>query len=496
MKTPTTAQRITKDAPRSTLAYKAQGPTLDQFHRQDQFIKGLIGPIGSGKTYAAIFELLMKAHNQPVNLRKPIRQSRWVVARNSYPDLLSATIPDFRAVTDQLPFGKFTMGNIISWKAEYQRSDGTKVDVEVLFKSFDGDQDVKKAKGLQLTGVWVDELSEFHKSNFDMLIGRVGRYPSKVSCPTAWSGVIFTTNACPRDHWLAKLALDHTPENWWVGVQPGGILKSGNQWLNNPKAENVNNLPKDYYLRQVDGKKESWVRQMLANEFVHHSDGRPIHPDFNEQLHVSDLKATSGMPLYLGMDWGRTPACVICQQQPNGQWYVLEEIVLVNCGADRLGETVKRVLNARYDGYSVSQATGDPSGTAMAQTQDETPFDLFALRSGLTGLPAHTNDFEVRVATLDNLLTKIVDGQPAIMIDRSCHSLIGGLSGEYQFRRIQVAGSDRYHDKPDKGPTSHVVESLHYCLMGAGESEVLFDSQWDSVYTDLDELLPDYRMFE
>jgi hypothetical protein len=468
--------------------YKPQGKTLHDFHQAQTHVKGVIGPLGSGKTFGAINELLMSIHNQ-VPDRNGLRDSRWVIARNTYPDLISSTIPDFRSVTDDIPHGEFKMGQVITWHTEYARADGTKVRGHVEFKSFDGDQDVKKARGMQLTGVWVDELAEFNKSNWDMLTGRVGRYPPRDHNPNAIFKCLFTSNACPRDHWLAQLALVNTPSNWWIGVQPGGLSKSGNAWKLNPKAENTNNLPPGYYLNQVGGKKESWIRQNLCNEFVHHSDGRPIHPDFNEQLHVGDLVPIPALPIHIGMDWGRTPAAVIAQQQPNGQWYVLREIVLTNAGSDKLGAAVRRVLNAEYSGMMVQEATGDPSGSSMAQTKDETPLLIFDEYSGLQSQPAYTNDFDLRVAALDALLTKIIEGQPAIMVDRSCQSLIAGLSGAYQFRRVQIAGADKYHDKPDKGPTSHVVESLHYLLMGAGESDNLFIQSWEATMDDL----PDYN---
>ena len=486
-KRPRLAAGTSKDSPRVRLNYKAQGSTLNEFHTRDEFVRGLIGPLGSGKTFAAINEILMRIHNQ-VPDRHNVRDSRWVIARNSYPDLLSATIPDFRSITDNIPFSRFKMGNVISWDVEYARNDGTTVKGHVEFKSFDGEQDVKKARGLQLTGIWVDELAEFGKPNWDMLIGRVGRYPQRDMNPNARHDCLFTSNACPRDHWLAQLALQNTPVNWWIGIQPPGLTRVGNRWVENARAENINNLPDGYYLRQVGGKKESWIRQNLGNEFVHHSDGRPIHPDFNEQYHVADLEPLPAIPLYLGMDWGRTPAAVIAQQQPNGQWFVLKEIVLDNAGADKLGRTVKRVLNAEYSGYTISAATGDPSGTAQSQTKDETPIDIFTEYSGVQALPAHTNDFELRVAALDNLLTQIIEGQPAIMIDRSCQTLIGGLSGAYQFRRVQVTGSERFHDQPDKGPSSHVTESLHYLLMGAGEGDKLFTVEWDSEWEDMGRL--------
>lgn len=492
----TTSNALSRDAPRGTLKYRPQGYKLNEFHNRPEFVRILIGPLGSGKTFAAINDLLNRIHTQTPD-RNNIRRSRWCVARNSFPDLNSATIPDFRSITDRLPFGNFTMGSPPKWTAVYSRADGTTVEAEVLFRSFDGPQDVKKARGMQLSGVWVDELGEFNKENFDMLIGRVKRYPPKVQVPDAAFDVLATSNAVARDHWLAELALVKAPPNWWIGIQPGGVLRVGNAWVENSEAENRNNLPRNYYLDQLGGKKESWIRQNLANEFVHHSDGRPVHPDFNEQIHVAEeLLPLHGVPVHVGMDWGRTPAAVIGQQQPNGQWLILEEIVLVNAGADKLGRMVRRVLNARYSGFVIQEATGDPSGSAMSQTRDETPFDLFDLESGLQSQPAHTNDPEVRFATLDNLLTTLIEGEPALMVDSKCTNLISGLSGQYQFRRVQVTGEERFHDQPDKGPTSHVCEACHYLLMGAGESDVLFNHDYENIMSELDDLSPADHLFE
>ena len=489
------AKGVSKDAPSTTLKYKPQGKVLNEFHLNHEFIRIIIGPLGSGKTFAAINKMLSCIHNQ-IPDKANIRRSRWCVARNSFPDLNAATIPDFRSITDRLPFGHFSMGAPPKWRATYRRADGTTVEAEVMFRSFDGPQDVKKARGMQLTGVWVDELGEFNKENFDMLIGRCKRYPPKVQLPNANFEVLGTSNAVARDHWMAKMALEHHPENWWIGIQPPGVTRIGNRWVENANCENYINLPKGYYQGQIGGKKESWIRQNLANEFVYHSDGRPIHPDFNEQLHVDDLLPLHGVPIHLGMDWGRTPAAVIAQQQPNGQWFVLEEIVLNNAGADKLGSVVRRVLNARYQGFTVEEATGDPAGTAMSQTRDETPFDLFDIHSELNASPAHTNDFEIRVAALDNLLTQLIEGQPTIQIDRTCQNLIAGLSGEYQFKRIQVTGQERFHDQPDKGPTSHVCEALHYCLMGAGEGDALFNQSYDIMAQQLEEFEYDHGTFE
>jgi len=483
------------DSPGVTLKYKPQGRQLAEFDRRKEFVRVLIGPLGSGKTFAAIMRILRAAHTQTPD-RHHVRRSRWCIARNSLPDLLSTTIPDVRQVVDDMDIGTWNMSSPITWTAQYARQDGTKVALTILFRSFDGEQATKKARGMQLTGIWVDELAEFHKANFDMLVGRVKRYPPKSHVPDAKFECLATSNSCAKDHWLAKIALAATkPHNWWVGIQPGGVIEEGNRWVENPRAENFNNLPRHYYRDQLGGKKESWIRQNLANQFVNHGDGRPVHPGFNEQLHVGVVHATPGIPLHVGIDFGRTPAAVVAQRQLNGQWYVLRELVTVNMGAKGFGKLLLDLLNSQFATFDVAEVTGDPSGEAMAQTRDETPFDMLAL-AGIEAMPAYTNDPLIRYEALDEQLTVLIDGAPGFIVDESCTTLIRGLAGEYNFRRLQVVGSETYQDKPNKGPTSHVCEALHYMLLGAGEGDALFDEGWENEYGDVESWAPADEYFE
>ena len=289
--------------------------------------------------------------------------------------------------------------------------------------------------------------------------------------------------------------MDNTPPNWWIGIQPGALIRAGGGWQLNPDAENLDNLPDSYYTDQIGGKQESWIRKNLCNEFVYHADGRPIHPDFNEQLHVAaELHPTPGIPLYIGIDFGRTPAAVIAQKQIDGQWYILKELCTQNMGADKFGPLLRAMLNENYPAYDIAEITGDPAGSAMTQTRDETPFDLLA-EAGIDAYPAYTNDFEVRVASLDAQLTNLVGGEPAFLVDASCRTLIRGLAGEYQYRRLMVTGQERYQDKPDKGPTSHVCEACHYLLLGAGEGDALFNQTWQQDEGDMS-WVPDGKQFE
>ena len=45
-----------------------------------------------------------------------------------------------------------------------------------------------------------------------------------------------------------------------------------------------------------------------------------------------------------------------------------------------------------------------------------------------------------------------------------------GFAGGYHYRRLKVAGDERYHDEPNKNGFSHVHDALQYALSGGGET--------------------------
>ena len=480
--------------PFARITYRPAGATIKTFHESKEFVRVLIGPLGSSKTMACINEILYRIDSQALDINGK-RRSRWVVARNTQPDLFTTTIKDFREVIDTFQIGEFRLGTPPTWKGEYQRpQDSSMVEFEVIFLAFDHPDDSKKARGLQLSGAWFNEMKELSRTNIDMLTSRVGRFPPRAQCQNAWSGVIGDTNAPDRDHWLVKLALDTKPEGWWFGIQPAGVEKIGGEWRAIETAENVQNLPVNYYQRLCSGRPEAWIRQNLANEFVFYADGRPVHPGFSESLHVEHLVATPSIPLIVGIDFGRTPAAVVIQQQFNGCVYVLKEITTENMGALQFGQVLRDFLNEHFAGFSM-QLFGDPAGNQMAQTSDDTPFMMLE-RSGLEAWPAPTNDFEERTSVLDDFLARLIEGRPAILVNHSCRVVIKGLAGAYMFKRVQVSGEDRYRDDPVKSPESHAVEALHYAMLGKGLGQMLFSQEWQEAYEDVEKWRPDPKMFE
>ena len=72
----------------------------------------------------------------------------------------------------------------------------------------------------------------------------------------------------------------------------------------------------------------------------------------------------------------------------------------------------------------------------------------------------------------------MVEGQPAFRIHRRCKNLRKALGGAWHYKRMQVTGEDRFHEKPDKNhPYSDCGDALGYLLLGGGEHRTLSSAQ-------------------
>ncbi len=70
----------------------SSSPTLWKFLQDKSFVRGVMGPVGSGKSYSCAAEIMLKAVQQVTSPRDGIKYSRFVVVRNSYPELRTTNI--------------------------------------------------------------------------------------------------------------------------------------------------------------------------------------------------------------------------------------------------------------------------------------------------------------------------------------------------------------------------------------------------------------------
>ena len=440
----------------------------------------IMGPLGSGKTIQTINKIFaLMCEQEPVDKERHKhfnkRLTRWVAVRNTYAELTSTTIKDWLECHEE--FGTFTMGSKEPPKQvlDFYLDDGTRVCAEIYFIAFDRPDDVRKARGLQLTGVWLNEIKELYKPVVDIFDLRLGRYPSKKEGwhkrdPT-WYGMIGDTNAPDDDHWYYGMAEETKPEGWVFHRQPGGVLKVGDDWVPNMEAENLGNLPIGYYIRGMQGKEDDWISVMLANEYGFVAEGKPVHPRYIDSVHCLDLDFTpdNSVEIILGFDFGRTPACAFLQRAPLGRWICFDEFCAEDMSAITFGPELKKYIDSTYPGFTFGfRGWGDPSGGNEGEATDDTAHRIIR-GAGLPCNPTITNKASLRRAALEKPMTEMcMDGKPRFVVLPKCRKIRKGLKGAFCYRRVQVSG-ERYTDVPDKNEYSHPVEALEYGLQGEGE---------------------------
>ena len=465
-------------------------PMVWKFLQSKAFVRGVMGPVGSGKSYACCAEIMMKAVQQKPSPIDGIKYSRFAIVRNSYPMLKTTTIKTWLDLFPENTFGPLLWTPPITHHIRLPAREGAAgIDCEVIFLALDQPKDVRKLLSLELTGAWVNEARELPKAVIDGLTHRVGRYPTKRDGGASWHGIIMDTNPMDDDHWWFRLAEKEKMSGafkWEFFRQPGGveeadvaelpenpeandcIYSAGRWWKKNPKAENISNLPAGYYQQMLLGKNLDWIRCYAEGKYTYVQEGRPVWPVYDDNMMSADLDYDMSLPIHVGLDFGLTPAAVIGQKTGAGTWNILHEIVTFDMGLERFGQQLLGELNARYPKAQVL-VWGDPAGMQRDAIYEVTAFDH--LRTlGLRAQPTPSNDFKVRREAAAAPMQRLIGGKPGLRVDKSCKLLRKSLAGGYHFKRISVgAGQERFRDAPNKNEHSHVGDAFGYLLLGGGE---------------------------
>ena len=468
----------------------SKSPVVWEFLKSNSFVRGMMGPVGSGKSYACAAEIMMRAVRQKPSPIDGIRYTRWAIVRNSYPMLRTTTLKTWMDLFPEATFGPIHYTPPITHHIRLPaRGDAAGIDCEVIFLALDQPKDVRKLLSLELTGAWVNEARELPKAVIDGLTHRVGRYPTSRDGGATWSGIWMDTNPMDDDHWWHRIAEKEPLSGkfaWKFFKQPGGVIPvstddlpenpeandhifaASKWWKVNPKAENINNLPAGYYLQMLGGKNLDWIKCYAGGEYVYVQEGRPVWPEYEDSTMSDDVEVDLNVPIQIGVDFGLTPAATIGQRLPNGRWIILQEIVTFDMGLERFGQQLLAEMNSRYPKHQL-MVWGDPAGMARDAIYEVTAFDY--LRTlGLKAQPTASNDFKVRREAAAAPMQRLINGRPGLIVSKECKLLRKALAGGYHFKRIAVgAGHERFKDAPNKNEHSHIGDSFGYLMLGGGE---------------------------
>lgn len=440
----------------------------------DAYIRGLMGPVGSGKSSACVMELIQRGLTQK---RGPdgVRRSRWAVIRNTNKELEDTTERTFLQWCPPIVFGEWTPSKhnfvIRSLKGE---GDEKAAHIEIMFRALDRPDQIGDLLSLELTGAWINEAREVPWAIVDALRPRCGRYPAIRDGGASWYGIVLDTNPPDvdsdwfrffeeTDHSEAVARLARVPgfEQLTVDTfrklykQPSGLSL---------RAENLKNLRAGYYESESIGKSAEWIRIYVHGEYGFEMDGKAVWPEYSDELHCPSNqerwpRPDPSLPIVRGWDSsGLSPACVFTQITARGQWIVFDEVIAARMGASAIAEDVLDHSAREYPRHEFIDV-GDPAGMSVSPTDMRTYFQV--LHAHDIAIEPAIQTPEIRLESVRRPLRTLVDGRPQFVLHPRCKVLRRAMLGGYHFRRMKITG-ERYTAKPEKNNFSHVADALGY----------------------------------
>lgn len=482
------------------------GPIADAYIASRAFIKGIMGPVGSGKTIASGQAFLQLAKKQGGVMGRDgvlVRKSRFAIIRDTYPNLDRNTIPSWWKIIPK-HVGDFVNSSPRIHRFGFVlRRDGHILDqlapvlevcqVEMEFRAI-GDQTVEDAlRGLEVTAALVNEADRTHPDILTFLAGRVGRFgdldPSLVVDPQImldlngnddenWTHKVLVEERLPQELTDALMAVSANRPLVEYFEQPEAVDEHGNV---NPRAENVENLPEGYYQRQYAFAKmrgnETYILRMLRSKFTPPQSGRSVFPEYLDQIHCAEFDAIPGVPLFIMADQGLLGA-VLIGQFVKGQLRILEEIScvfeteddeieVVQLGGETLGRQVKDLLIARYPTFTVGDAVCDPAGAAGEDAINFRSWrQEFSKGLGFKVRKARVprNAIAPRLKAVRTRLNMVIGAERGLLVHKRCRMTRRAFRTKYFYPRIgKGSGEGYYSDVPKKVQGySDLMDALQY----------------------------------
>jgi hypothetical protein len=473
--------------------WKSPGPVASRFMASSARIQIINGPVGSGKTTAAFMKAIrLAAQQEPsrgrtVNLgdgvNRPVRKFKLATIRDTYRSLWKTTIPSwFKRFPQDAGEWNGAVDAPAKHRLQFLLPDGTVCDFTNEFGAIGENSAEDFMRGYEPTAWYLNELDLLQFEVFNFAKGRWGRFPDMSEGGPTWWGMIADANAPEFESWLyrdifTRSAGELADDGVELFVQPGGTAAG---------AENLVNLPPGYYVDQAKGQPDWYKFRMIENRPGYSRAGKPVHPEFKDAIHVAarELEPIPGLPLVVGIDPRTRPSAVFMQRLPGSQRRFIDELQGdQNMGPRRFGALLAQLLHDRFPFVRPEHVRGvvDPSSQYGADREDDEKswLEIVAAVSGIRLDPAPTNKIDMRREALKKPFGELIDGEPAILISPRCRLLRTGLNTGFRYRKMNVAGAERFADEVEKNEYADICEAAEYaCLLDGAEHEIVERKNW------------------
>lgn len=466
------------------------GPVAGAFCLDNSEVAAIMGPVGSQKTSASMLRLARHAYQQRPYAGTAF--TRFAIVRNTGPQLTDTTMKSwFKLFPTDNKFRRYTSTTkTATWKYRPEGQDYG-INAEFIFRALDDEEDVANLLSLEVTGFYFNEFREINTDIFANSRARYGRFPGADMGGCTWAGAIADTNPWAFTSDFHDMFVMNPRPGFKFFKQPGGL---------DPDAENLENLEqtqetlklhwsdparraqgRKYYEKLLDTYKQHDADTLVHSKYGASRSGKPVFPSYDDNAHCKVfelLRDKDGrVPIKIGYDnTGRNPATLIAQRTSNGQWRLRHELIGLGMGMKAHVKEVHRFLEEKIPGYRIEKITCDPAGAAKGADDIDMRMVVQHEFPGVSVVNARTNDIETRIDAGESVFRRMVNGDPAVLIHPDCKTLRAALTNKYQYRRLKIAGDERFTEVPDKiPPWADIADAMQYLYLGGGEGRVTSD---------------------
>lgn len=443
-------------------------PTALRFMTSRKPVKLICGPVGGGKSTAAVQALWAMALMQQPHGINQVRRTKFAILRNTSAMLKSTVKPliDYWFVERPTALGLPAFGvwrvTDATFEIRARLGDGTIVHTEFVMQHADTPDDVRRLLSAEYSSAWVEEAREIDPIVFEGLQGRCDRFPSREAGGVTYPCTICSTNPPPLGTYWHEL-MTNPPKNTEVFMQPAALMDDG---ALNPAAENLDNLSPTYYPNLMEGKTEDWVNVYLKNKFGAGGLGQPVYrATWRSDFHMAKepLKPIPAgfKKIIVGSDNGLTAAAAIAQEDARGRINIFAEAFVPkgeSMGYDRFLDTL---LIPKLREYNIPHGhvlfVVDPACFHRSQATEITIAQVIQKR-GFQVIPQPGgNAPERRISSVEGLLMQQIDGGPRLAISPTCGHIINAFEWGYRNRKTKT---DLGTSEPEKGFYSHISDGV------------------------------------
>jgi hypothetical protein len=437
----------------------------------DKVIKGAIGGLGGGKSFACQQELLEIAMKTP--------DGKSVAMRESLPKAEGTLVDEIQKIG----------GPLLQWsstKLSHFLPNGH----QLLYLPADK---WDRLGSEQFVAGYMQETQEIDYRIWSVLSERL-RHPKGVIDGIPYYRLLFDSRPVETRHWIKEKFIDVA---WNVDDGPKmrpHAKKPFYVYVKFQSFDNEAHLRENYISELLEEHKDEpgWIQMMVYGDVGYSLEGVPVYGEtYRPEVHDAQIQEDPRLPILRTWDFGfRSPAILWCQWTRDGRLLVLREFCPKRIERDRFVDEVLAIQQTEFPDRDPSQYRdfGDIAG-AQITWAGITDIEYIESRLGTVFEGLVKESIEDGIECVRFLMRKPApygrEFRTCLMIDTSCVMLREALRAMYAYPEKGT------HKPPAKGNGyDDVCDALRFlaqALVSAGQGEIPGLERWGTRPEDDDE---------